>query len=82
VAGAESWNCTECNAMCFYSLTYSWKNFEQAQGRIDRLDNHYRLLYYYVLVSDSLTDLGIRRSLSKKEDFNERKFMQNLVHEM
>lgn len=79
VAGAESWNCTICNAMVFYSLTYSWKNFEQAQGRIDRLDNHYRQLYYYVLVSDSVPDFAIRRSLAKKEDFNEKKFLSEVV---
>lgn len=78
VSGAEGWNCTIANTICFYSLTYSWKNFEQAKGRIDRLDNHYKKLYYYIFVTNSVTDLAVRRSLLKKEDFNERKFMRNL----
>lgn len=79
VSGSEGWNCIETNAEVFYSLTYSYKNFEQAQGRIDRLDTPFKTLYYYMLVSNSVTDLAISRSLREKRSFNERKFMQNLA---
>lgn len=69
VAGAEAWNCITTDAMIFYSLTYSYKNFEQAQGRIDRLNNVYLDLYYYVLMSKAMTDRVVWKSLEQKKDF-------------
>jgi hypothetical protein len=74
-SGAEGWNCTTANAMVFYSMTYSYRTFIQAQGRIDRLDTPFKTLYYYVLVADCITDKAVKRALDQKKNFNERRFV-------
>lgn len=77
-AGAEGWNCISTNSMLFHSLTYSFKTFEQSQGRIDRLNTPYTDLYYYILASNSVIDRGIKEALGSKKTFNERRFARKL----
>lgn len=73
-AGAEAWECTETNAMVFYSQTYSYKTLEQAMGRIDRMNTPFEHLYYYNFLSTSQIDQAIKKALRQKRQFNESRF--------
>lgn len=75
IAGAEGWNCTSTDSMVFWSLTYSYKLWEQSHGRIDRLDTDFRDLYYYTMRSMAEIDWAVWRSLKSKKSFQTEHFV-------
>lgn len=81
-AGAEAWNCISTDAMVMWSLNYSFKIFEQVQGRIDRMNTPFERLYYYVFVSNSWIDQQIKKALVKKETFNEKRALRDSLKEL
>lgn len=78
-AGAEGWNCVSTDAICFWSLNYSWRIMEQSKGRIDRMNTKFVDLWYYILRSASPLDVGIIKKLATKKNFNEREFADGFI---
>lgn len=81
VAGSEAWECSETDSMLFYSLTYSYKNWEQAHGRIDRLNTPFQHLFYYILKSVGKIDRAIWQCLKTKKSFNAGFFDEKVLEE-
>lgn len=82
VAGAEGWNCTSTDAMVLYSLPYSYKVWEQAFGRIDRLDTLFSRLFYYVFLSNSAIDRAVKKKLDAKQNFSQSAYIRTLTGEV
>ena len=73
-AGCEGWYCIDTNVIVFYSLSYSYRQTVQAEGRIDRRNTSFKQLFYYFLVSYSSIDISIKKALNQKKNFNENDF--------
>ena len=70
-AGAEGWNCITTDNILFYSVNYSYRKMEQAEGRIDRSNTPFKDLYYIYLTSLAKVDKDILKAVKDKKRFTE-----------
>lgn len=75
---ADAWNCISTNIAVLYSLPYSWRQQEQAMGRIDRMNTPFDELHYYRLMTDSSIDNAVLAVLDRKGTFNERVYERSM----
>lgn len=77
-SGSEAWECTETDAILFYSLNYSYRVITQAEGRINRMNTGFPELHYYFLKSTAPIDVAITKAIKAKKVFNEKNYCDSL----
>jgi hypothetical protein len=75
---ADAWNCISTNIAVLYSLPYSWRQQEQAMGRIDRMNTPFDELHYYRLLTASSIDNAVLAVLDRKGTFNEKVYERSM----
>lgn len=80
-SGCEGWNCLKTDTIVFYSQQYSYRVFEQAKGRIDRLNTPFTTLYYYIFKSQAGIDLAINKAINTKKTFNAGRYFGKIMKE-
>lgn len=71
---SAGWELPEYPVMIFASRTYSFVDYDQAIGRIQRANNIKKNLYINLVVKGGI-DEAVDKSLVNKQDFNERLFV-------
>lgn len=77
-AGSEGWNCVTTNHVVSYSYPYSYRNFAQSFGRIDRMNTPFGELHHHVLESRSIFDTGIKKAIRRKKNFQASAFARRI----
>lgn len=74
---AEGYELPQTNCMIFASQSYSYVNWKQACGRIQRINNLQECFYYYLMCQGGI-DEEIYNSVIAKSDFDYRIYLKKL----
>ncbi len=74
---SAGWELPDCPTMVFVSRTYSWVDYDQALGRIQRANNIKKNVYINLVVKGG-TDEAVHECLEGKKDFNERIYAEQI----
>src|SRR5690625_3155867 len=80
-AGSAGIELQYANVVVFYSLTYSYQDYEQSLGRCYRNGQNKKVTAYRFMTRDSI-EMAIFKTLKNKRDFNERLFRELFGKEM
>lgn len=72
---SAGWEVPDCPVMVFASRTYSFVDYDQAQGRILRANKLKKNLYIN-LIAKGEVDKAVHDSLLNKQDFSERVYVE------
>lgn len=72
---SAGWELPECPVMIFASRTYSFVDYQQALGRIQRVNNIKKNLYINLIVRGGI-DEAVHKCLEQKQDFDERIYLK------
>lgn len=76
-AGSAGIELQYANVVVFYSLTYSYQDYEQALGRCYRNGQDKKVTAYRFMAKDTI-EMAILGALKSKKDFNEKLFRKEL----
>jgi len=76
-AGSAGIELQYANVVVFYSLTYSYQDYEQALGRCYRNGQDKKVTAYRFMAKDTI-EMAIFGALRNKKDFNEKLFRKEI----
>lgn len=71
---SAGWELPDCPVMIFASKTYSFVDYDQAIGRIQRANNIKKNLYIHLVMKGGI-DEAVHQTIEQKKDFNERIYL-------
>ncbi len=75
---SAGWELPSYPVMVFVSRTYSFVDYDQALGRIQRANNIKKNLYINLVVKGGI-DEAVDNCISQKQDFNERLYAEKII---